>query len=191
MSDGKKRTMSNKHMRPNSAVPKCNLCGETCGLDNDAYKDGTDNCTVGGLIDQEVMGGYWSTPGNGEGALDDTIAYKFSLCEFCCDWLFSQFKIPPAMRDYMAPQGDGSDWGVFLFPEEAKAVDEAVRKEVFRPAEQRVREDDWREEKEEYFVEAKRRDMARGKFGEDHTKEEVRKMLGMTSGFGEEGDNDE
>jgi hypothetical protein len=106
-------------------------------LEQDAYRNGTDNCSVGGLIDCEVNGGYYSTPGNGRGALDDGDTYTFSLCEFCTDWMFSRFRIPPTMGSYM-----------FAYDEER----------VFKSADQRVLEDDWRTMKEEYFMEARRRD---------------------------------
>ena len=128
--------MSDKYMRSNADVPKCNLCGESCMLERDAYGDGTNDCSVGGLIDCEVMGGYDSTPGNGKGALDDMTSYRFSLCEFCRDWLFRQFKTPPKIDQHIQ-------------------LDEGMGAEVFRPADQRVEEDDRRGMKREIFVEAR------------------------------------
>lgn len=121
----------------------CNLCGLSC------VQHLSDELAVyGGLINARVCGGYSSTPGNGVGALDDTVAYKFSLCEFCLDWLFSQFKIPVAMFDYM-----GSD-------ENFKPADLPLD-EPWRSAAQRVAEDDWRGYKEEFTAEAARRAKAR------------------------------
>lgn len=109
----------------------CNLCGEPCGSKNDAAL---------GLVEHTVHGSYHSTPGNGDGALDDTTSYTFSLCEFCLDWLFIQFRIPPKIGYYMGG------------PNEVEA---------FRPAEQRVQEDEWRRFKEEFFCEFNRRNEAR------------------------------
>jgi len=111
----------------------CNMCGLTCRLDpeiNDTY----------GLIKSSVSGGYESTPGNGEGALDDCTRYTFSLCEFCLDHMFSNFKIPVTTDDYTSA---------------------AIEVEVFRSASQRVTEDDWRGGKEAFFEEFNRRNEAR------------------------------
>lgn len=112
----------------------CNCCGLTCKL-NEKYASGNY-----GLSNAKVMGGYASTPGNGSGALDDLQVYEFSLCEFCCDWLFTQFKVPVLNCD----QQDGVP-------------------EKFRPASERVTNDDWRGRKEEFFAEKHKRDVARGK----------------------------
>jgi hypothetical protein len=111
----------------------CNMCGLSCLLEENAMGE------LSGLINQSVSGGYFSTPGNGVGALDDTTNYKFSLCEFCLDWLFSLCKIPPAISFY----NDTND------------------KEEFRPARQRIAEDEWR--KETSFAEFRKRDEARKK----------------------------
>jgi hypothetical protein len=102
---------------------KCNLCGESLQLE--------EPCERAGLVDTKVSGGYSSTPGNGFGALDDLSTYEFSICEFCLDWLFTQFKIPPKIT------------GPYDFE--------------FKPAEQRVREDDWRKQKDRFYTEASRR----------------------------------
>jgi hypothetical protein len=133
----------------------CNLCGHSCSLGPLAGvpKDGRSDeeirqniaCKqlpgwdVGGLLDYTVMGGYNSTPGNGEGALDDCTGYNFSLCEFCLDYLFTKMVIPPRVQ----------------------SVHSVQPKEVFRPAAQRVVEDDWRKEKDEFFAEAERRAKSR------------------------------
>lgn len=61
----------------------CNYCGLSCNVG----PNGRGN----GLLDADVYGGY-SSPNYG--ALDDATKYSFSLCEFCLDWLFCQFKIP-------------------------------------------------------------------------------------------------
>jgi hypothetical protein len=106
----------------------CNLCGERCGCDHESTL---------GLINHTVAGGYCSTPGNGCGALDDCALYSFSLCEFCLDWLFTQFKTPPKVGAYSG-----------MAPDEP---------EVFRPAAQRVAEDAWRERKAYFLAEAERR----------------------------------
>ena len=103
----------------------CNLCGETCSLEG-GWED-----EPGGLIDQVVIGGYCSTPGNGGGALDDSTSYRFSMCEFCLDWLFTEFKIPPSVHD------NGP--------------------EVFLSASKRVSNDDWRKTKDKFYAEAVRR----------------------------------
>jgi hypothetical protein len=76
----------------------CNLCALSCDLPTGPADDPKPD--PHGLIEKEVLGHYASTPGNGHGALDDTTAYKFSLCEWCLDWLFTQFKIPPLVREW-------------------------------------------------------------------------------------------
>jgi hypothetical protein len=119
----------------------CNLCGLSCQLPtgpNDGWVEDY------GLIDCRVMGGYSSTPGNGHGALDDCDEYGFSICEFCLDWLFGQFKIPPTVE--VSACGDRQTPRVF---------------EKWKSAEQRVKEDDWRGFKEEFFTNKKRHDKAR------------------------------
>ncbi|HMG12935.1 MAG TPA: hypothetical protein VK571_07160 [Gemmatimonadaceae bacterium] len=121
--------------------PLCNLCGLTCQIGR------VDVGTMAphGLVLATVIGGYESTPGNGYGALDDLSGYRFSLCEWCCDWLFSQFRIPVKIFEYaLGPGQSEEDHG-----------------EVFRPAEVRVREDEWRSLKAEFFTEKTRRDAAR------------------------------
>lgn len=117
----------------------CNLCGLPCGCEDDADM---------GLVDAKVYGGYESTPGNGNGALDDCNVYTFSLCEFCLDWLFANCRIPPKIEHYSA--FDVHD-----------TMDEGTQ---FRPAGQRVAEDEWRRGKEAFFAEADRRTAARGFF---------------------------
>lgn len=78
----------------------CNLCGQSCSIEPEQMGGG-----LCGLINAKVSGGYHSTPGNGSGALDDGVEYKFSLCEFCLDWLFSSFVIPVEVNDgYDPPQ---------------------------------------------------------------------------------------
>lgn len=109
----------------------CNLCGYSCAQRFDA-----ETHELGGPVKARVSGGYSSTPGNGDGALDDTTSYHFSLCEFCLDWLFSQFKIPVVTTNYM--DGDAPD-------------------EPWRPAAERVAADDWRKMKSEFAAEAARR----------------------------------
>jgi len=118
----------------------CNLCGLTCNLPVGPADSGETDAH--GLVEQVVYGHYASTPGNGHGALDDMTAYKFSLCEFCLDWLFSRFKAPPRVfeRDLNCNLLDEGSW---------------------RPARQRVAEDDWRRFKQETLDEMARRDEAR------------------------------
>lgn len=83
----------------------CNICGESCTIGSES-----DNPrTVNGLIEATVTGAYMSTPGNGttQGALDDRVRYKFSICEFCLDWLFhSVFKIPVQVIDLDGDDGE-------------------------------------------------------------------------------------
>jgi len=119
-------------------IPLCNLCGELCGSERSAEYGAM------GLINCVVSGGYSSTPGNGDGALDDCSSYKFSMCEFCLDWLFTQFRTPPQVGHYSIGTGE-----------------ETGESEVFRPAEQRVREDEWRRHKEEFAAERARRAVLR------------------------------
>lgn len=106
----------------------CNLCGHPCSLGPERNE--------GGLINQTVDGNYDSTPGNGQGALDDCTSYRFSLCEFCLDWLFQQFVLPVTVFS-----GDGE--------------------ETYRPAAVRVRDDDWRSQKEGFAQESERRARSR------------------------------
>jgi len=113
----------------------CNLCGCSCTLAVDSQSPDFN----GGLIDADVVGGYHSTPGNGCGALDDGTRYRFNLCEFCLDWLFSHFTVPVKMYDYTSG-GNSVEW---------------------RCAERRVVEDDWRRYKDEFVREKIRRDVAR------------------------------
>lgn len=115
----------------------CNLCGLSCGLG----KPGHPAYDQGGLINARVSGGYSSTAGNGKGALDDCTSYTFSMCEFCLDWLFEQFQVPVSQHSMM------------------DAIDEPP--EVWRPARERVAQDDWRRFKTEFCDEAERRAVAR------------------------------
>jgi len=114
----------------------CNLCGLSCRLTG----PGSDFNELSGLIDCKVSGGYDSTPGNGAGALDDTTQYEFSLCEFCLDWLFVQFKVPVEVSDYMNPDSPKEKWV---------------------SAKDRVCKDDWRGMKTVFFDEFKKRNQAR------------------------------
>lgn len=111
------------------------MCGLSCALRDDGHPCWGNH----GLINQTVSGGYESTPGNGSGALDDATNYNFSLCEFCLDWLFQQFKVPVETSDYMSG-GEIEPW---------------------RPASQRVSEDDWRKMKQKFQTEHDKRAMAR------------------------------
>jgi hypothetical protein len=118
----------------------CNLCGHLCALADEA---GAINDQRAGLQNAVVSGGYHSTAGNGDGALDDTTSYRFSLCEFCLDWLFSKFTVPVQVSCYMGGAG----------PDEEP--------EQFIPAAQRVKEDEWRRFKKEFFAEHDKRAKAR------------------------------
>jgi len=125
-----------KQLLPTKPLPPCNLCGEACAAPHHA-----DNAlSPMGLINCTVSGGYDSTPGNGCGALDDSTSYTFSLCEWCLDWLFAQFKHPPTTSDYISPGEDVNPW---------------------RPAEERVYLDEWRSQKKEFYAELLRRNAAR------------------------------
>lgn len=125
----------------------CNVCGHSCvlGPKPGVPKDGRSDTNIkadmaanphywdeGGLINHTVIGGYNSTPGNGEGALDDCTRYTFSICEFCLDWLFTAMRVPPKVQ----------------------SIHDRYPQEVYRSAAQRVKEDEWRKAKEEF--EAKR-----------------------------------
>src|ERR1019366_5215399 len=74
----------------------CNWCVMTCNLPQDSKEQERGGCRVDayGLVDAVVIGGYFSTPGNGCGAFDDCTNHRFSLCEFCLNHLFRLFKIP-------------------------------------------------------------------------------------------------
>ena len=112
----------------------CNMCGLSCYLSEGDHGENS------GMIDAEVTGGFFSTPGNGSGALDDLTAYQFSLCEWCLDWLFGKFKKPPVLEDYMHR--------------------EPITEE-FRLAAKRVAEDEWRKGKEKFLLEFQKRNRAR------------------------------
>ena len=116
----------------NQSDQLCNLCGHSCYF----------HCNSIG-VNVSVSGAYYSTPGNGFGALDDMVGYQFSLCEFCLDWMFAQFKIPVKV-DY-------------------QQIAYSPKEEDFKPAPQRVIEDDWRVNKEIFFKEATLRAESRGK----------------------------
>lgn len=120
----------------------CNVCGLSCDLLENAleYKDAFNFDRVnGGLLNICVSGGYHSTPGNGDGALDDCTSYTFSICEFCLDYLFTKMIIPPKVQ----------------------SIHDSHPKEEFRSAAQRVREDEWRKAKEEFEDERFRRAISR------------------------------
>jgi hypothetical protein len=112
----------------------CDFCGEPLQFE--------EHCERAGLVDVKVSGGYSSTPGNGSGALDDRTVYKFSICEFCLDWMFTQFKIPPKMTELI---GDGIE----------------ISADLFKSAIKRVAEDDWRKQKKKFYNEQTRRCVAR------------------------------
>lgn len=114
--------------------PICNMCGYSCRL-SDNWED-----DVNGLF-CSVEGRYSSTPGNGYGALDDCSSYKFALCEFCLDWMFTQFKIPVQVINTL----------------------NNVVENKFRSAIQRVAEDDWRKDEEGFYQEYLKRANARSK----------------------------
>jgi hypothetical protein len=116
--------------KPIAEATLCNLCGETCALNEDPLD-------LGGLIDARVSGGYFSTPGNGNGALDDMTTYTFSLCEFCLDWLFAQCQRQVKVINY-----DGD--------------------EKWASAEERLRADSWRQGRERTLAEIRRRADLRG-----------------------------
>lgn len=110
----------------------CNVCGHPLQLEPNGPR-----C---GLVDAEVEGGFDSTPGNGSGALDDCTKYKFSVCEFCLDWLFTQCKIPPEVIEMHGDPDSTPQW---------------------RPAGLRVATDAWRKQKQKYSDEALMREMSR------------------------------
>jgi hypothetical protein len=132
----------------------CNLCGLSCNLKNWGPE---------GLIDAVVIGGYESTPGNGSGALDDMTRYRFSICEFCLDWLFTKFRIPVVvddpMNDYLLDDGETIEEGLERMG--VVQILERPQPNPWRPAAQRVAEDDWRKMKDEFYAEAARRSAAR------------------------------
>lgn len=105
----------------------CNMCGKPMFL----------SINTGG-IEATVTGGYDSTPGNGDGCLDDMTEYKFNICEFCLDFLFQNFKIPVEQYDL---------------------IDHVSSK--WRPAAVRVEQDEWRRLKKEFFKMKNKRDASR------------------------------
>jgi hypothetical protein len=115
----------------------CNVCGHSLQLEP--------NTPRVGLVDAEVQGSFHSTPGNGSGALDDCTRYRFSICEFCIDWLFTQCRIPPQVIDMHGDPDSPTQWV---------------------PAGQRVAQDEWRTMKLKYSDEARIRAMSRPGFRE-------------------------
>lgn len=99
----------------------CNLCGESCNLEESGFSE------PNGLIEAKVRGGYFSTPGNGSGALDDGVTYTFSLCEFCLDYLFDNCVIPVKCKDMDGPL-------------------------EFETALSRVNKDEWRDRYKQLFI---------------------------------------
>lgn len=67
----------------------CNQCGESCKIPT--YDDKSE---FYGLIKAHVRGGYFSK------FLDDTIYYRFDICEKCLKKMFDQFKIPVTTTSY-------------------------------------------------------------------------------------------
>lgn len=107
----------------------CNMCGLSCEL-SDSHGGNY------GLIEAMATGGYFSTPGYG--ALDDVVHYAFSLCEFCLDFIFSNFVIPPLTRCHLESEPHN-----------------------FIPAKDRVLNDSWRKMKEEFLFRKLERDLNR------------------------------
>lgn len=138
----------------------CNLCGLTCALPTGPCDDLV--MDDHGLIACEVMGHYASTPGNGYGALDDCDAYRFSLCEFCLDWLFTQCKIPPTVE--IVSLGNCDIHGnPKVYPRQPVG---------WRSASQRVKDDEWRhgnrfKSHDAFYAETARRDLARALRGRE------------------------
>lgn len=117
----------------------CNLCGLSCVVCT-AQEGYIGQNQHGGLINAKVVGSYHSTPGNGDGALDDCTEYTFSLCEFCLDYLFCKLKIPVKVFDYIS--GVEEEW---------------------ESAENRVKNAEWRRHKEEFMKEFNYRNAARNR----------------------------
>lgn len=138
----------------------CNLCGLSCML---GRKD-IPSYGPCGLINAQVCGGYESTPGNGFGALDDLVRHRFSLCEFCLDWLFSKFKVPVVvddpMNDCLLRDGESLEDGMERLGGFVQLV-ERHQPLPWRPAADRVIEDEWRKAKKEFFAEEAKRNAAR------------------------------
>lgn len=80
----------------------CNWCGMSMCLWSD---EEVENIGVSpypmGLVNQTLYGHSLSHPGIGRGTLDDDSSYTFSLCEFCLDHMFQQFKVPPMTSRYV------------------------------------------------------------------------------------------
>jgi hypothetical protein len=116
----------------------CNMCGLSCALG-----EKTPLASNYGLIHARVSGGYCSTAGNGDGALDDGTTYVFSLCEFCLDHIFGKFQVPVKVGSY--------------FNSSVEVEDEWI------PAQERIKRDAWRQGEQHFFEEKRRHDVARDK----------------------------
>lgn len=116
-----KKQMTGSHKSKEEAF--CNLCGQTCAMFLCSDNDGNLIYENEGLISASVSGGYPSTPGNGEGTLDDMTLYTFSLCEYCLEFLFSHMIIPPQLGD---------------------AFNNGPIDKVYLPALERIKKDSWR-----------------------------------------------
>ena len=75
-----------QEIRDRTAVIKCNKCGDNLLRGEMGYY---------GMIDAEVNGGYDSDP------LEDTLIYRFSLCEKCVYEMFLSFKEFPSIKSYL------------------------------------------------------------------------------------------
>lgn len=136
----------------------CNWCGLPCNLEPEPWDRPL------GLIRAEVGGGYPSTPGNGSGALDDGVGYRFSLCEFCLDHLFGKFKIPVETFDPMIPYkrrpGESLD-DAMKRTNGFVSLGPAREQDPWEDATTRVLRDDWRAMKAQFFAAKAERDRNR------------------------------
>lgn len=82
---------------PRDPEALCNLCSLPCAFDTEIEPSARGAYGLGAV----AQGHYQSSPGAGAGALDDGVAYSFNLCEWCLDWLFSNFRRPPSMHNYL------------------------------------------------------------------------------------------
>ena len=73
---------------------RCNRCGGTMGVRDEARPHG--------LVEQTVSGGYSSEH------LLDTTTYTFSLCEACLRRLFDECVVPPTIGAYMGGPAEQS-----------------------------------------------------------------------------------
>jgi len=87
-----------------------------------------------GMVNEFVNGHY------GSDVLRDGTRHRFSLCEYCIDYLFSLFKMPPGMEDYMDGKLSRRPWMSAIGEMKQKALrgGESLRNQIVKESERRA-----------------------------------------------------